>query len=350
MRARFAPAALVAVCLLHAGLADAENEEALTIRVVDVGAGLCCVARIPPADAADRWHTVVYDAGNFQDQGSSALDGVRSMLAAGSKVDLMVLSHSDSDHLGGVAKICAEYEVEKIIHSGYPRTTGTYTGAMTAIAAEKEAGCEEVDLGKTPVPAGASWRIGAAAVTFVSGFHEPPLSWGIDAEDEEAEYRNAGSIVVRIWYRGRSVLLCGDAVGRRIGDPPEACRDSEKWMAENIGFIPIDSDVMVAPHHGADNGSSMRFIEAVSPAWVVFSAGHKFRHPRKAAVDRYLAAGVAADHMLRTDRGDDEGGDEWDAGRVAGTSDPLRDDDVDIVLTRDAEGDGATVTVANRVP
>ena len=60
MRARFAPAALVAVCLLHAGLADAENEEALTIRVVDVGAGLCCVARIPPAAAADRWHTVVY--------------------------------------------------------------------------------------------------------------------------------------------------------------------------------------------------------------------------------------------------------------------------------------------------
>ena len=39
--------------------------------------------------------------------------------------------------------------------------------------------------------------------------------------------------------------------------------------------------------------------------------------------------------MFRTDRGDDEGSKEWSHGRVAGHSDPVGDDDVDILLRPD---------------
>lgn len=62
------------------------------------------------------------------------------------------------------------------------------------------------------------------------------------------------------------------------------------------------------------------------------SAGYDHHHPTSGAADRYLTHGVPRDHMFRTDRGDDEGGTEWNEGRIAGCTDGRGDDDVDIVL------------------
>jgi hypothetical protein len=44
----------------------------------------------------------------------------------------------------------------------------------------------------------------------------------------------------------------------------------------------------------------------VSPSAVVFSAGHDYLHPTIGVASRYLAAGVRADSLFRTDLGDDE--------------------------------------------
>ena len=108
-------------------------------------------------------------------------------------------------------------------------------------------------------------------------------------------------------------------------------------MLDEREAIPIDSDVLIAPHHGADNASTKAFIEAVTPDFVIFSAGHAFEHPRKSTAERYIAAGVPAKRLLRTDWGDDEGGDEWAEGRVAGQKDKLGDDDVDIIIRADSK-------------
>ena len=128
------------------------------------------------------------------------------------------------------------------------------------------------------------------------------------------------------------MLFAGDAVGRHIGDPVNALIASEKFMIDMSGAVPIDSDVLIAPHHGADNGSSTAFIQAVSPTQVIFSAGHKHHHPRGSAAQRYLDNGVTLSNMFRTDRGDNEGGTEWNHDATSG-SDPVGDDDVEIVLS-----------------
>ena len=112
---------------------------------------------------------------------------------------------------------------------------------------------------------------------------------------------------------------------------------AEKFMIENFEVITIDSDVLIAPHHGADNGSSTAFIKAVSPTWVIFSAGHAHEHPRAAAAKRYLNNGVQIEKIIRTDLGDDEGGKEWGHGRIAGHKDQAGDDDVDILIRPDGE-------------
>ena len=173
-------------------------------------------------------------------------------------------------------------------------------------------------------------RIGDAFVTTVCGFGTPPKDWDLNNKSEK---RNAGSIVIRLYYKGKSILICGDAVGRHIDDPADACIATEKFMVDMSEVITIDSDVIIAPHHGADNGSSTPFIKKVAPKWVIFPAGHAHEHPREAAAKRYLANGVDEDHIFRTDKGDDEGGDEWDHQRVNGAKDKKGDDDVEIKIT-----------------
>ncbi len=59
----------------------------------------------------------------------------------------MVLSHSDSDHLGAVDEICDAYTVKRVIRAGLQRSTGTWNDANTAIIAEKrDEGCIDINL------------------------------------------------------------------------------------------------------------------------------------------------------------------------------------------------------------
>jgi len=113
-------------------------------------------------------------------------------------------------------------------------------------------------------------------------------------------------------------------------------------MVDNAAAVPLKSDVLLAPHHGGDNGSSACFIQAVDPKFVVFSAGHSHDHPTADAAGRYLAHGVPLANMFRTDLGDDESANdtanterEWDHGRIPGCSDQRGDEDVDIVIRAD---------------
>ena len=135
-------------------------------------------------------------------------------------------------------------------------------------------------------------------------------------------------------YAGRSLLISGDTYGRDIGDSPETCEAAESEMVQRASAIPIKSDVLIAPHHGADNGSSACFIKAVAPTYVIFSAGHAHKHPRSTTVQRYLDEGVAVDKIFRTDLGDNEGAEEWSRG--AGAGDKAGDDNV--VVRMSAEG------------
>jgi len=195
-------------------------------------------------------------------------------------------------------------------------------------------GCNDPGLDSGDVAPGLTIPLGNASITMVCGFTEPPAPWQLS---NPGEIRNAGSIVVRLDFQGRSVLFCGDTVGRHTGQPNDACIAAELFMVTNSAQVPLRSDVIIAPHHGADNGSSTPFIAEVNPTYVVFSAGHHgtYRHPRASAALRYLSHGVPAERMLRTDLGDDDGPDEWDHGRIEGHRDLKGDDDVEIVIRED---------------
>lgn len=318
------------------------------LRVVDVGAGLCVVAVTP-----DR-HAMVYDSGAGAALCSAAVAG---LVAPGEPIDLLVLSHSDIDHIGAAQAILRDYKVATILHPGDARDGATIRKVRAAI--EREAGADLWDLSRRKLPFGTRFPLGAATVTFVAGWSDAREIYGndpsLDGSSHQAERYNGISLVVRFDYGGHSVLLTGDTLGR-IESPARPddslCQYAERNMVENEANVPLRADVLVGQHHGSDDSTSNCFIRAVRPGWVVFSAGHEYRHPRQSTADRLVANGVDKDRILRTDRGDREPPlrgkprlKEWIYGSLRGCEDKPGDDDVEILLPADP---GAAVTVRYR--
>jgi beta-lactamase superfamily II metal-dependent hydrolase len=274
---------------------------------------------------------MVYDAGHWQ--GQHCIKAVRELVTTDT-IELMVISHSDADHLGDGARILNEKRVRQVILAGEPRDTGSWDSLIKALAEEIKDGASVLNLQSVPLTPGTTLPLGEATVTLVAG-------WGqwTDPGPTESERRNAISVVIRLAYRGRSVLFTGDTVGRRLDDDDTACKDAEQVMVNRhtAGTVLLTSDVLVASHHGANNGSATCFIEAIDPDFAIFSAGHDHQHPTAAAANRFLAHGLAVDHLFRTDFGDDEPGTsagtfEWKVNSIQDCQDPAGDDDVEIAL------------------
>jgi competence protein ComEC len=91
------------------------------------------------------------------------------------------------------------------------------------------------------------------------------------------------SCVLRVAGGGRSVLLTGDIE-----------RDQEAALVAAHGAA-LQSDVLIAPHHGSKTSSSASFLDAVRPTIAVFQAGYRnrFGHPAEEVLARYRERGIA---------------------------------------------------------
>jgi len=321
------------------------HAEDVHLRTVDVGNGLCVVIHVPGG------HSMLFDAG---DKGTYCRSAVAELIPE-DRIDLIVLSHSDADHIGELPEILQGKHAGTIVYPGdhHLEDTQAIRDEVTAINSAGGIGTRVWNLAATPLPDPDAqgrrvFMLGEARVTLVAGWSNGDMTIGTgEAPLPKPEHNNALSIVARVEYRGHAVLLTGDTVGRFRGNPGTACAYAERIMTGNAATWPIASDVLIGQHHGGDNASSNCFIRAVKPRFVVFSAGHKgFHHPTQAAADRFIANGVNPDNMLRTDRGDDEGKGEWQYGDIRGCEDQPGDDDVDIWLP----GDASAVRASYRLP
>ena len=114
---------LILIFLVTLSLAKKSHADAY-IRVIDVGLGLCVVGEI------DTNKYFVYDAGHWI--GRQCLDTVREIVK-GQSINVMVLSHSGSDHLGTAANIRDLFDVQNIVRTGNQRTTKTWKKTKIAI-------------------------------------------------------------------------------------------------------------------------------------------------------------------------------------------------------------------------
>jgi beta-lactamase superfamily II metal-dependent hydrolase len=304
--------------------AGAQNNEA-HLRVVDVGAGLCLVATAPGG------HSMVYDAGKDV---PTCLSAVREIVP-GDTIDLLVLSHSDADHIGAAKAILEAYKVKTIIHPGDDRENDL-SALRTAIAAES--GANIWNLATRPLEFGRQFSLGDAKVSFVAGWSDGNATRAHGEKNlTDAMRKNALSSVIRFEFGGHSVLLTGDTVGRFEYEPASKCEFAERIMVDNATTIPIRSDVLIGQHHGADNATANCFIRAVKPRFVIFSAGNLYGHPRQSTANRLVANGILPDNIYRTDRAGYEKpksakSAQWIYKTYADCIDAKGDDDVEIHL------------------
>jgi competence protein ComEC len=251
---RAAGLALMAPAFLLAPPAPAAGEAWIT--ALDVGQGLAVVVR-----TAGR--TLLYDAGPAY--GPEADSGGRIVVpmlrgAGLERLDMMVVSHEDVDHLGGALSVLETLEV------------GTLASALPPGHALNTLVPEAIRCA-----AGRRWEWDGVRFEFL----HPPAGW-------ESARRNNQSCVLRVEAGGTAMLLTGDIE-----------RAAEDHLASRAS---LKAQVLLVPHHGSRTSSSEAFIEAVGPRWAIVPAGYRnrFGHPAREVLARYEAAKVS---VLRTDLG-----------------------------------------------
>lgn len=309
--------------------------DSVSVRVVDVGNGLCAIIRLP----GNKY--VLYDAGGLTTaNGNATYEQMLQTLDAGTTIEFMILSHMDGDHIVAAEQAIHNYRIKKVIWGGYDRkidgSNATETNAFQRLKQsllDRSTITESINLHERDsiIYPGGNIMISGVSFKLLCGFGKPLPEWNLTKPDERL---NAVSIVMRMEYAGNSVLFTGDALGRRKDSPETTCIATEKFLVDHVGNG-LQSTVMLSPHHGAENGSSKPFLDKVKPEYIVIPAGHvTHKHPRKVSCMRYLQ--YVPDHRIfRTDRGDDQGELEWDYLRIPGCKDPAGDDDIQIDLRSD---------------
>ncbi|WP_225340467.1 MBL fold metallo-hydrolase [Lysinibacillus capsici] len=174
------------------------------------------------------------------------------------KLDIVVATHPDADHIGGLISVLDNMTIEQFYDSGKVHTSQTFEEMLTRID-EKN------------IP-----------------YHVPKIGDDIEFDkdvnvkvlnaNDQATDNNDASIVLKMTYGNVSFLLTGDA-GVAL----------EKEMLQ----YDVKATVLKAGHHGSNTSSSEEFIQAVKPEVTILSYGedNKYGHPHAEIVDRLQAIG-----------------------------------------------------------
>lgn len=208
----------------------------MEIAAIDVGQGLAVLVRTAN-------HSLLYDAGPAFEDGFDAGESAVApyVLAQGLRgLDLLLLSHGDNDHSGGVA------------------------GVRRLVRVDRELGTDRSEACRD----GQSWEWDGVRFSLL---HPDDGTWS----------DNNRSCVLRV-DGPFSVLLAGDIE-----------KAAERRLLE-VHPRALKADLLIAPHHGSKTSSTEKFVRAVAPQRVIFGAAWRshFRHPRPEVVQRYVDLGA----------------------------------------------------------
>lgn len=239
---------ILGAVLVLLGLDNGPSEaQSLRVQVIDVGQADAILTRTP------RHQWVLIDAG----QGSLIGDSLPTQFRV-DRLRLAVGSHRHRDHIGGMAHLLRRVPTDLFIGDTLEYLGGTDDDRVREVLRTRS----------IPVRLPQADTLMVDSVRFII-LPPPPLH----------PNENNNSVVVRIEYGEFSMLFVGDA--------EQAQRD---WLVDNHRDL-LNADVLKASHHGSHNGTSPRWLNAVSPSAVVISAGlHRgFKHPHAEAVQAYEA-------------------------------------------------------------
>ncbi len=213
----------------------------IRLSLLDVGQGLSTVVET-------QNHILVFDTGakysTTYDMGDSVVlpylryQGIN-------RIDTLIISHVDNDHIGGAASILAMMSVGNVLSSVPHRLKGFQPEYCVA---------------------GMEWRWDGVDFKVLS----PP-------ERDFFQTENDNSCVLKVTTKQQSFLLTGDIE-----------QTAERYLVRQYAEA-LKSGLMIAPHHGSKTSSSLKFLKQVQPEWVLIPAGHlnRFSFPHVPVLQRY---------------------------------------------------------------
>jgi len=231
----------------------------LTVYFLDVGQGDSILIQFPD----DR--AMLIDAGPDESGGSV----VSYLKQQGVKrIDYLVATHPHADHIGGMAEVIEEFDIERVYMPKVTHTTKLFENLLLSI--------KRKGLKITSARAGLNIiEQDDLYTSFIA-----PCGSGYKS-------LNNYSAVVKLQYGSASFILTGDAE-----------EQSEKEML--AGGANLRADVLKVGHHGSSSSTTAAFLKSVSPSYAVISAGagNQYGHPHQETVNRLTGAGVK---IYRTD-------------------------------------------------
>ena len=214
--------------------ADSPEEQAgqntLTVHFMDVGHGDATLITCGQ-------HAMLVDCGK-NIKGRMVSDYVREQGV--DRLDYLILTHPDNDHIGGAPVILEDFPIEKILVSSYAKESSEYELLKSTL--------EQNNLEtRVPVP-GEEYTLGEAVFTILG-----PV--------EVFEDSNNSSIVFRLDFGERSFLFAGDQE-----------KKAEKALLNQME-VNLQADVLKVGHHGKNDACGKKFLAAVDPEYAVISCG-----------------------------------------------------------------------------
>ncbi len=208
-------------------------------------------------------HAMLIDAGDYS-KGTAIQNYLQKQKVT--KLDYLILTHPDSDHIGGAPVIITKFEIDKVFVSNYEKDNKTYLKLIQALDNKR--------LKYTTPKVGTQYTLGTAKITIL-------------APNGEYDNPNDASVALMIQNGENKFLFTGDA-----GE------DAERDMLETD--IGLSADVLKAGHHGSRTSTSGKFFEAVSPSCAVISCGedNSYGHPHAETLNTFRMNGVK---VYRTD-------------------------------------------------
>jgi DNA internalization-related competence protein ComEC/Rec2 len=228
------------------------SDGSLKVIFLDVGQGASQLLISPSGK------TMLIDAGN-NDKESLMLDYLQKYNLT--KLDIVIGTHPDADHIGGLDKVIDHFNIGKIYMPKVQSNTRTFESLLKSI---KNKGLK-VSTAKAGLQLQWDDKVTIQMIA--------PTKAYPDANDNSA--------VIHVSYGNTSFMLTGDA---------EA--ESEKGIIAS--GVNLQSDVLLVGHHGSKSSTSLDFLKKVKPQYAIIQSGkeNKYGHPHTVTLKLLKAQGI----------------------------------------------------------